>query len=372
MTAKRDYYEVLGVDRNATPEEIKKAFRRLALKYHPDRNQESGSEERFKEINEAYEVLSDPEKRANYDRFGHGGPSPFGDFGGFGSWGEIFDAFFGGTTTTRVRRTAPQRGDDLRYILELTFEEAVFGCEKDVTIARWESCSRCRGVGSEPDNPPVKCPRCNGSGGVRRTQRSIFGQYVNVTPCDYCRGEGRIIMTPCHQCQGQGKERKPRTIRVQIPAGVDDGSQVRLSGEGDMGILGGGPGNLYITLRVSEHEFWKRQNNNILYDLPVNFAQAALGDEVEVPTVYGKVPLKIPAGTQTGAMFRLKEKGVPHLRGTGRGDQLVRVLVVTPQHLDEEQKKLFQELARSLGKAVTHQEAKGFFERFKSAFGNNP
>jgi molecular chaperone DnaJ len=370
MTTKRDYYEVLGVGRNASQNEIKKAFRKLAFEHHPDRNKNHGAEEKFKEINEAYEVLGDPDRRAGYDRFGHSGAQGFGgrpfegfDFGGFG---DIFDAFFGGATRT-TQRTGPQRGDDLRYSLTLTFEEAVFGCEKEIEIVRYESCSVCHGTRCEPGTQPERCPNCNGTGEVRQAQRSIFGQFVNVTPCSHCRGEGRIVTKPCHNCRGQGKERSVHKILVKVPAGVDEGTQIRLSGEGDIGRNAGPRGNLYVSLSVRKHKFFRRDNDNILYELPINFAQAALGDDIQVPTVDGDYALKVPAGCQHGRVFRLKEKGVPHVRGYGRGDQLVRVHVVTPQSLNPKQRKLFKDLARNL-EAATLPDEKGFFDKIKDAF----
>ncbi|MFQ5925264.1 MAG: molecular chaperone DnaJ [Dehalococcoidia bacterium] len=369
MATKRDYYDVLGLDRSASEQDIKRAFRKLAFQYHPDRNKEDGVEERFKEINEAYEVLSDTEKRATYDRFGHVGEGVGQGFEGFDifrGFGDIFDAFFGGATTATGR--GPQVGTDLRYGLTISFEEAVFGCEREIEIRRTENCSLCHGVGSEPGSQPSRCPECNGTGQVRRVQRSVFGRFVNVTTCDRCGGDGRIVTNPCHQCRGWGKEEKERRIALNIPAGVDDGSQIRLSGEGNAGTWGGGSGNLYVSLSVQEHPFFKRRGDDILYDLPINFAQAALGDAVEVPTVDSPVTLKIPQGTQTGRIFRLREKGVPHLRGGGRGDQLVMVHVITPQSLDEEQRSLVKELAKTLGKATMPKGEKGFFQRIKDVF----
>ncbi len=371
MANKRDYYEVLGVDSNASAAEIKKAFRKLAMQSHPDRNKDHGAEERFKEINEAYEILSDPEKRAVYDRFGHAGAQGFGgrgfegfDFGGFG---DIFETFFGGIGT--ARRAGPQRGGDLRYSLTISFEDAVFGCEKEVEIVRTEACSVCHGTRSEPGSQPERCYACNGTGEVRRAQRSLFGQFMNVTACSQCQGEGRIITRPCPNCKGQGRERVARKVVIKVPPGVDQGIQIRLSGEGDTGRNGGSPGNLYVTLSVRKHKFFKRDGDHILYELPINFAQAALGEEVEIPTLDDGFTLKIPAGCQNGRIFRLKEKGVPHLRGHGRGDQLIRVHVVTPESLDDRQKKLFNELAKSLEEATLPHEDKSFFDKIKDTFG---
>jgi len=353
MPTKRDYYEVLGVDRNATDEEIKRTFRKLAFKYHPDHNREDGAEGKFKEVNEAYEVLSDPDKRSAYDRFGHGGDEGlFGrgfegfDFGGFG---DIFEAFFGGTATST--RQAPQRGADLRYRVTISFEEAAFGCDKEINISRTENCSLCNGIGCKPGTEPTRCSNCNGTGQVRRTQQSIFGRFTTTTTCSQCRGEGRIITEPCPKCRGTGKEKFQRSILVKIPAGVDDGSQIRLSGEGESGSRGGPQGNLYVILSVKQHKLFIRDGDNILYGLPINFAQAALGTEIEVLTLNGTTKLKIPAGSQTGEVFRLKNQGIPHLHRSGRGDQLVTLFVVTPDSLTKKQRQLFEELADSLGPA---------------------
>jgi molecular chaperone DnaJ len=372
MAEKRDYYKVLGIDRNASAADIKKAFRKRAFEHHPDHNKDDGAEENFKEVNEAYEVLSDPEKRAVYDRFGHAGAQGFGgrgfegvDFGGFG---DIFEAFFGGATN--ARRASPQRGGDLRYSLTISFEDAVFGCEKELEIVRTERCSVCHGSRSAPGSQPERCPACNGTGEIRRAQRSIFGQFVNVVACSQCHGEGKTISRPCPNCRGQGKERATRKIAVNIPAGVDGSTQIRLSGEGDAGKNGGSPGSLYVTLSVKKHKFFMRDGNDILYDLPINFAQAALGDELDIPTLDGDSILKIPAGCQTGRIFRLKEKGVPYLRGRGRGDQLVRIHVATPQSLNSSQKKVFKELAKSLEKAQLTEDDKSFFGRVKDTFGS--
>jgi molecular chaperone DnaJ len=374
-TQQRDYYEVLGVSRSAGPEEIKKAFRRLAMQYHPDRNKEPGAEERFKEISQAYEVLSDPDKRAAYDRFGHAGVGAAGPTGfegfNFGGFGDIFDAFFGGTAT-RARR-GPTRGADLRVTLTLSFEEAVFGAEKEIEVTRNETCSICGGLGAEPGSRPERCPTCHGTGEVRRVQQSIFGQFVNVATCERCRGEGRIITQPCRECRGTGRQRRTRTLAVRIPAGVDAGAQIRLTGEGDAGAQGGGPGNLYVLINVRPHPIFKRDEDDILYELGINVAQAALGAELRVPTLDGDVLLRIPPGTQSDKVFVLRERGVPHLRGGGRGDQLVRVRVVTPQNLTPEQRRLFQQLAETLDgshTAVPEEEPreKGLFEKFKDIF----
>jgi len=373
MRIKRDYYEVLGIARNATGEEIKRTFRKLAFKYHPDHNREDGTEERFKEVNEAYEVLSDPDKRAAYDRFGHDGTEGFFGRGfdgfNFGGFGDIFDAFFGGATT--ATRQAPQPGADLHYRITITLEETAFGCEKEIKILRTESCSLCQGIGCKPGSQPSRCPNCNGTGQVRRVQQSIFGRFINTTTCSQCHGEGRIITEPCPQCRGTGKEKRQRSILVNIPAGVDDGSQIRHSGEGEVGSRGGSPGNLYIILSVLPHEFFTRGDDNILYELPINFAQAALGDEVEVPTLDGRIKLNVPAGSQTGKVFRVKGKGIPHFHRSGRGDQLVTLLVVTPDSLNEKQRQLFRELADNLNSANMPPPGKwkGLLDRLRNASG---
>ncbi|OGN88060.1 MAG: molecular chaperone DnaJ [Chloroflexi bacterium RBG_13_46_14] len=345
MASKQDYYDILGIDRNASDSEIKTAYRKLAFQYHPDRNHEAGSEDKFKEINEAYEVLSNPEKRDAYDRFGHGGDTIFGQ--GFDGVGSIFDAFFGGRTTST--RQAPERGSDLQCNVTITLEETAFGVEKELNISRIEFCSQCHGIGSRPGSQPEQCMDCNGSGQIRRVQQSIFGRFTNVTTCPRCRGEGRVITDPCPGCRGTGKEKFQRNIMVNIPAGVDNGSRIRLSGEGNAGARGGHSGNLYVNLNVREHEFFVREEDDIVYELPINFAQAALGTEVEVPTLHGDVKLKVPAGTQTGHIFNLKNKGIPHLRGRGQGDQLVVLKVLTPESLTKKQRQLFEELSREIG-----------------------
>jgi molecular chaperone DnaJ len=371
-TSKRDYYEVLGVSRSASEEEIKKAFRRLAKQYHPDANKEQGAEARFIEINEAYEILSDPQKRAAYDRYGHaavgnGAGAGFGDFGDFGSFSSIndlFETFFAGAAGTQ-RRTGTQRGADIRYDLTITFEEAVFGCQKEIELPRWETCPNCRGNGAQPGTSTARCSACQGTGEIRRVQQSIFGQFVNVTMCERCRGEGRVITTPCEKCRGQGRVRNNRRVVVNIPAGVDDGINVRVTGEGEVSARGGTPGNLYVILTVKPHHVFKRQGNDIIYELPISFTQAALGDEVEVPTIDGKATtLKVPAGTQSNRSFRLKGMGVPVVHSSARGDQHVIVKVVTPTNLTPEQKRLLEEFAR----LEREQNDKNIFDKIKDVF----
>jgi molecular chaperone DnaJ len=371
-TSKRDYYEVLGVPRGASAEDIKRAFRKLAMRYHPDRNKEDGAEARFKEIGEAYEVLSDSEKRAAYDRYGHAGLQAFDagrpfegfDFGGFG---DIFDAFFGGTTARRARES--QRGADRRVDLEIDFEEAAFGCEKEIEVVRHERCSRCGGNRAEPGSQPARCPSCDGSGHVQRVSRNFFGQFVNIATCSQCRGEGRIISEPCKDCKGAGRHRQGRKLLVKVPAGVSDGSQMRLSGEGDVGANGGGPGHLYVSIAVRPHPEFQRDEDDLVYDLELNLAQAALGCEAEVPTLDRKPhTLKVPPGTQTGRVFVLRGKGVPHLHGSGRGDLLVRASVAVPTELSDEQRELLLKLAESFGTPLSDDE-KGILGKIKDALG---
>ena len=367
-TTKRDYYDALGVSKNATPEEIKRAFRQLAMKYHPDRNKNADAGERFKAINEAYEVLSDVERRTMYDRFGHDGVAAGmagRDFEGFGpgGFGDIFDAFFGGGT---ARRRSPRRGADLRLELRLTFQEAAFGCEKTIEVPSIEICSRCNGHRAEPGTKPESCSNCGGAGEVRRVQRSIFGQFVNVATCDGCGGEGRVIRNPCRDCRGSGREQRVRRLQVKIPAGIDEGAQMRLAGEGEVGLYGGPRGNLFLQFLVKAHKLFQRDGDDLIYQLELNIGQAALGDEVEVPTLEGSRTLRIPPGSQSGEVFVLRNEGVSHLRSSGRGDLLVRMQVVTPQHLTDRQKELFAELAETLGTPV---DDKGLLNRIKDALG---
>jgi len=376
--AKRDYYEVLGVSRDASEEEIKKAYRRLARQYHPDVNKDDPeAEAKFKEISEAYRVLSDPESRAQYDRFGHaafegpqgagagqGGFDPFGGFGGFGDFDDIFDMFFGGGTERR-RRAGPRQGADLRYDLELSFEEAAFGIETEIEVPRTEVCGRCRGSRAEPGSRVRECPHCGGRGEIRESRQTPFGRFVNVQTCPYCRGEGKTVDQACIECRGRGVVTKRRKIRVKVPAGVDDGFRLRLAGEGEAGERGGPPGDLYVFISVRKHDFFERRGNDIFCEVPISFVQAALGDEIEVPTLSGTARLKIPEGTQTGAQFRLKGNGVPDPRGYGRGDQYVSIRVVTPTRLTAKQKELLKEFARAGGDDVP--EVKRFFDRVKDA-----
>ena len=372
-TGQRDYYEVLGIARTADAAEIKKAYRGLAMKYHPDRNADPQAAERFKEINAANEILSDPEKRARYDRFGHAGvengagPGGFEGFSNFEGFGDIFDAFFGGASRGGRRRAGPARGADLRYNLRLTFEEAVFGVEKEIEYQRLERCSQCNGRGAEPGTDLTTCPECNGAGEIRRAQQSIFGQFVNVVACARCQGEGRIVTNPCTKCRGAGRERATRRISVKVPPGVDNDQQIRLSGEGEAGARGGEAGNLYVVLTVAEHPKFERVDDHILFELPVNIAQASLGAKVTIPTLDGDFEFEIPPGTQTGDDFVLRGKGIPRLRGGGRGDMVVRVTAVVPEDLTDEQRALLEQLALTMGTATLPRKSKGLFERLRDA-----
>jgi molecular chaperone DnaJ len=381
MATKRDYYEVLGVPRNATKEELKKQYRRLARQYHPDLNKESDSAEFIKEVNEAYEILSDDRTRAAYDRFGHagvqnGGAGFSGFEGGFGSVADIFEEFFGGSFGGRRRRQGPRRGSDLRHDLSITFEEAIFGAEKDIEYRRLEVCPECRGSGAEPGTRPITCTTCNGSGEVRRVQQSILGQFVNVTTCTTCNGSGELIPNLCKTCQGRKQVERSATRKVHVPAGVDSDTQIRLTGEGNAGIDGGPAGNLFVVLSVQPHAFFRRRGDDIFMDLQINVAQAALGDEIQIPTIDGTTTLTIQPGTQSGAVFKLRGQGAPRLdrsgRGAnyGRGDQHIIIQVATPQKLTPEQRTLFQELAKTLGKEVVPQRDKGILSQLKDALGD--
>lgn len=373
LLSKRDYYDVLGVDRNASDDEIKKAYRTLARKYHPDVNKSPDAEEKFKEVKEAYDVLSDPEKRAQYDQFGHaatgqaGMGGGFGDFSAddFGGFGDIFDMFFGGGR--RRNPNAPRQGADLQYNLTIEFEDAVFGKEVDIEIPRTETCSKCHGSGAKPGTRPVTCAVCRGTGQQETVQNTPFGRIVNRRVCSNCGGQGQIVKEKCPECYGAGQVKRRKKIHVKVPAGIDDGAKLRVSGEGEAGINGGPPGDLYIVIRVKPHEFFERDGYDIYCEVPITFAQAALGDELEVPTLEGRVKLRIPPGTQTGTFFRLRNKGVPRLRGHGQGDQHVKVVVVTPTNLTEKQKELLREFA-SIGGEDAPDGAANFFERMKKAF----
>jgi molecular chaperone DnaJ len=370
LNDKRDYYEVLGVDRNASEEELKKVYRKLALKYHPDRNPEDkGAEEKFKEVSEAYQVLTDPQKRSNYDRFGHaafgnGGPFAGGyDFtSGFEDlFGDIFGEFFG--TGTSRSRTRSQRGEDLLYNLEITFEEAAFGAEKKIKIPRHGTCDVCNGSGSKPGSSPRTCSTCRGRGQVNFQQ----GFFSVSRACSQCRGQGTVNPNPCSACHGSARVRKFHTLSVRIPAGVDTGSRLKLRGEGESGRSGGPPGDLFVEVKVQEHPIFVRHGAEVACEVPISFVQAALGAEIEVPTLKGKVKMKIPPGTQSGKVFRLKGKGIKDVQGYHQGDQHVQVILETPTHLTARQKEILKEFTASGGEE-SHPIAKGFCEKVRQLF----
>ncbi|HFI0463849.1 TPA: molecular chaperone DnaJ [Streptococcus suis] len=375
MANKRDYYEVLGVSRDASDADIKRAYRKLSKQYHPDINKEAGADEKFKEITEAYEILSDNQKRAAYDQYGHAATDPnfgAGGFGGgFGGSGfgfeDIFESFFGGATGGARRANAPQRGNDLQYRVTLEFEEAIFGTEKTIRYQRNEECHTCHGSGAKEGTSPVTCSKCRGTGTIQVERNTPFGRVMTQTVCDVCQGTGKEIKEKCATCHGSGIENTEHSVKVTVPAGVEDDQQMRLNGQGEAGRNGGPYGDLYAVFKVKPSKQFTRQGTEIYYTLPLSFAQVALGDEVKVPTVHGNVKLKIPAGTQTDTVFRLKGKGAPSLRGAVNGDQHVEVKVVTPTKLTEKEKQLFKDLAEESGTEVKGHEG-GFFDRMKDMF----
>ena len=369
MAVKRDYYEVLGCSRQASPDDLKRAFRKIAMESHPDRNPDDPvAAARFKEASEAYAVLSDSGRRRSYDMFGHAavdmGGGPAVDFSDM-PFADIFDTFFGGGAGSRSRRQRSDRGDDLRYDLTITFDEAFTGIEKQIDVPRLSTCDRCSGSGAEPGTGTETCPGCRGTGQIRRAQQSIFGSIVTQTTCPTCSGAGRLLKSPCTQCRGQGRTTITRRLAVRIPAGVDTGSQIRLSGEGEAGIRSGPPGDLYVVLRVKAHAHLERRDQSLIYELRVNIVQAALGDRIEIPTMDGPVDIAIPAGTQHGQSFRLAGKGMPDVRGGRRGDQYVLVQVVVPKDLTAEQKALLRKVGGLTGKP--EKVSKGFFEKLRDA-----
>ena len=364
--SKRDYYEVLGLAKGASKDEIKKAYRKLSKQFHPDINKEPGADEKFKEVAEAYEVLFDEQKRARYDQFGHEDPNAGfggGGAGGFGGFEDIFSSFFGGGGR-RQDPNAPRKGDDLQYRMNITFEEAVFGKETEIEIPTEESCGTCHGSGAKPGTTPQSCSQCNGAGQINQAVDTPFGRMMNKRSCPSCRGQGKIIVDKCSTCRGAGQVTKKKKIKITIPAGVDDGQQLRVSGQGEAGFNGGPSGDLYIVFSVRKHEFYERDGDDIMFELKLTFPQAALGDEIEVPTIHGKVKLKIPVGTQSGAQFRLKDKGVKNVHGYGMGHQYVIVNVVTPTKLTEKQKQLLRELAEISGD-IPEEQGSSLFDKIK-------
>lgn len=378
MSTKRDYYDVLGVGKSSDAAEIKKAYRKLAMKYHPDKNPDNKeAEEKFKEINEAYEVLSDETKRKNYDQFGHEGVNGqgFGGAGGFGGqgfggfddiFGDIFgDMFGGGFGGGRPRRRGPERGADIRQRINISFEEAAFGKKVQVKINRSEECDECHGSGAKPGTSKKTCPTCNGSGQVQSVQRTPFGNIASTRTCSTCNGEGEVIDSPCNKCHGKGSIRKTKTIEVDVPAGIDEGQMIKLSGQGELGTRGGPRGDLYIEISVNAHQLFTREGYDVYLEMPITFAQATLGDDIQVPTLDGKVQYQVPEGTQTGTVFRLKGKGIPKLRTTVRGDQYVKVTVEIPKKLNDKQKELVRQFAKECGEEV-HERQKSLGDKIDS------
>jgi len=377
---KRDYYEILGLSKDAATSEVKKAYRKLAMEYHPDKNQgNKEAEEKFKEVSEAYEVLKDPQKRQKYDHFGHSASR-----GGFESYGggfefDLADALkvfmsegfgFGdifGSTTQRSSRGYRKRGADLQLHLKLTFEEIATGIEKKIRLKRFVKCQECGGTGAKKSTSPVTCPYCKGTGEIRNVSRSIFGQFINVTTCSQCHGEGTIISDPCTMCKGQGRVKGESSINVKIPAGVTNGNYISLSGEGHIGPQNGQAGDAIILIEESEHPLFERHGDDVLYDLYLSFSQVSLGDHVEIPTLNGKVKLTIDPGTQSGKILRMRGKGIPHLNSYKKGDQLIRVSVWTPTKLTEKETQLFQQLAECEGIKPPNAD-KSFFKKVRDAF----
>ena len=373
MAVKRDYYEILGVDRDASDEEIKRAFRRAAQRHHPDVDTSTGAEQRFKELNEAYRVLSDRQRRAAYDMFGHAGVDgasaagePFG--GGFGPFGDIFDAFFGGSPAGGRRRQRVVAGADLRYELSITLAEAVTGVTREIRFPTLVQCTTCAGSGAEPGSEPERCPECNGTGERRRVSQTILGQMVNITACPRCNGEGRIVGTPCHACKGDGRLREDRRLQVAVPAGIESGQRIALEGQGEAGPRGGPSGDLYVVVSVREDPDLVRRGSELYAEIPVTFAQAALGANVAVRTVDGSEEVEVPAGTQSGQEIRLRGRGMPRLRGAGRGDLHVLVTVVVPAKLTKRERELLQQLGEISGPAALPKSGPSLGERLRDLF----
>ncbi len=377
MAVKRDYYEVLGVSRDASDEEIKRAFRRAAQRHHPDVDKSDGAEQRFKELNEAYRVLGDRQRRSAYDMFGHAGVDSastaggFDGFGGagFGPFGDIFDAFFGGAAAGTRQRRRVVAGADLRYDLMIEFAEAVSGVTREISFPTLVTCEVCEGIGGEPGTEPERCPECNGTGERRRVSQTILGQMVNITACPRCNGEGQIVATPCHNCGGDGRVRQERSLEVRVPAGIDSGQRIAIEGQGEAGPRGGPAGDLFVQVTVRPHPELMRQGTELFYELPITFAQAALGASVEVPTVDGHETVEIAAGTQSGTEIRLRGEGVPRLRGSGRGDLHVIATVVVPPKLTKKERDLLKQLDEVSGPAVLPKAREGLFDRLRDMFG---
>ena len=377
MAVKRDYYEILGVSRDASDEEIKRAFRRAAQRHHPDVDKSDGAEQRFKELNEAYRVLSDRQRRTAYDMFGHagvdsasaagGGFEGFG--GGFGPFGDIFDAFFGGSPAGSRTRRRVVAGADLRYDLTIDFAEAMSGVTTTISFPTLVTCPVCEGSGGEPGTEPETCPECNGSGERRRVSQTILGQMVNITVCPRCNGEGKVVASPCSHCHGDGRVREERTLEVTVPAGIDSGQRIALEGQGEAGPRGGPAGDLYVVVTVHDHPELLRRGTELYYELPVTFPQAALGASLEVPTVDGREPLEVPAGTQSGTEIRLRGRGVPRLRGSGHGDLHVIVTVVVPPRLTRKERELMKQLNEVSPAATLPKGGAGLLDRLRDLFG---
>lgn len=379
MAEKRDYYEVLGLQKGASEEDIKKAFRKMAMKYHPDRNpDDKEAEEKFKEVNEAYSILSDPDKKSKYDRFGHAGVDPNAGFGGFGGGGagfggfeDIFDMFSGfggfGGGGRQNRANQPMKGRDLQKAVTITFEEAAFGVKKDIEITKYVKCSTCNGEGAKPGTEKKTCPTCGGSGQVSQVQRTAFGTFQNVSTCSHCNGTGKIIEEPCVDCKGTGKVRKTIKLSIDIPAGVDNESVIPIRGQGEPGVNGGPNGDLYLVISVKPHKMFQRQGDDLYIEMPITFDQAALGAELVVPTLEGKVSYKIPAGTQPGTVFRLKEKGIKKVRREAKGDLYVKVNLEVPTKLNSKQKKAVTEMGKVVTEDCYHKKGK-FAEKIREMF----
>ena len=388
MADKKDYYEVLGVNKNSTDDEIKKAYRKLARKYHPDLNRDDPktAEAKMKEINEAYDVLKDKDKRAQYDQFGHAAFSGggygqsggvhinmddiFGGMGGAGGFGfgDIFEQFFGGGGARARKKSGPQKGADLRYDLNLNFEDAAFGREMTIKVPRMETCDECDGTGAKKGTTPDECPDCHGTGMRQTTTRTPFGVISNARPCERCHGTGQIVKNPCEHCHGQGKIRVTRDIEVNIPKGIDNGQRLRIQNGGQAGERGGQPGDLYVYINIKPHNIFTRNNTDVYCEMPISFVQAALGAKVEAPTIDGKIDLLIPEGTQSGAVLKITGKGIPHLRGEGRGDEFVKIKVLTPKNLTSRQKKLLREFEDGGSDSTNNPEKKSFFDKLKDLF----